>query len=87
MGNLLSHQVRCERYDDRYDLLMDIYEYMFGLSRGEVQEMIDIGELINPLMVSFTYPIAMEYDEMLHDGLSPAVVPVDGDDLGDMSGV
>lgn len=87
MANLLGDQVRCERYDGRCDMLMEIYEFMFGLSVDEIQEMIAVGELINPPMVSFKYPLAMEYDEMLHDGVSPAVVPVEGNDLGDMSGL
>ena len=87
MANLLGDQVSCQQYDDPYDMLMEIYEYMFGLSGEDIQEMIDVGELINPPMVSFKYPIAMEYGEMLHDGVSPAVVPVEGNDLGDMSGL
>ena len=54
---------------------IDIYRFIFGMPQAVISEMIRFEELVDPPIVSFNFPLAVEYQEMLHDWEPPEMYP------------
>ena len=84
-----SHSYRSERH-----MLNALYCWMFsgqaegmaGYNRARpmVNRMIEEGQLVDPYMVSYFYPIAHSYPEMKEMGYSPSITPTESDALGEI---
>jgi hypothetical protein len=83
IANLLGYGVYAQEIETPDVLLWEIYVFLLG-NEDIVNEMIELGELVNPPMVSYAFPVAVRYNEMWHDAESPEIAPNDGDELGDL---
>lgn len=84
VANLLDDGVSSVGYVFQRHLMMDIYMWMFNGNREMINELVRFGELVDPPMVSYAFPIAIPFEELLETGISPPINPADGDDLGDI---
>jgi hypothetical protein len=68
-ANLLCEGAGAMGYDHQRDLLLDIYSHMFGGPKnGDISaSLIEEGELVDPPMVSYGFPIAMDHQALGQD--------------------
>jgi hypothetical protein len=84
VANLLGPTVECQRFEEEWEGVGEVYNFMFGNQDEWIVDMAEHGELVDPPMVSYAFPIAIHFDELGQLEPSPAVRPNEGNDLGDI---
>jgi hypothetical protein len=76
-ANLLCEDAGASHYNCQRDLLIDIYQHVFGGPQNAdiFAECIDTGELVDPPMVSYGFAIAMDHQELGENAPSPWILP------------